>query len=196
MAKLIEMGRTEEAKNALDKINMLARRMAITSKHLKSLARRPEKKAGRADLKKTLKQAIDLFEEQIKTHHIDLEIKQPGEEIMVVGEEIPLEQVFTNLISNAMDAMDGQPEKKLTIDIFFQEDPGEIHIEFRDTGKGIDKEELNQIFDPFYTSKEVGDGLGLGLSISYNIVKDWDGALQARSTPGRGSCFLLILKTH
>jgi C4-dicarboxylate-specific signal transduction histidine kinase len=74
-----------------------------------------------------------------------------------------------------------------------EETEAAVDLVIRDTGKGLGEEDLKQIFDPFFTTKEVGEGLGLGLSISYNIIKDFNGTLRASSKSGIGTSFLITL---
>ncbi|MCX6188978.1 MAG: ATP-binding protein, partial [Bacteroidetes bacterium] len=104
-----------------------------------------------------------------------------------------LNQVFLNILSNAVHAVQSSPKKQkiITIATFLKEEI--IHISIKDNGIGIPKEEYEKIFDPFYTTKEVGKGTGLGLSISYGIIKDHKGEIIVNSTPGEGAEFLLRL---
>jgi two-component system C4-dicarboxylate transport sensor histidine kinase DctB len=71
----------------------------------------------------------------------------------------------------------------------------EVWIAVRDNGIGIEPEQLEYLFDPFYTQKDVGEGLGLGLSISYNIVQDFGGQIRVTSEIGKGSSFVLVLRS-
>ncbi|HDH00887.1 MAG TPA: hypothetical protein ENG80_03645, partial [Nitrospirae bacterium] len=109
-------------------------------------------------------------------------------EITVDGNQMV--QVFMNLILNAADAM---PEGgRLTI--AGRSLNGEIEIAFKDTGQGIDKEYIDRIFDPFFTTKD--RGTGLGLAVSYSIVRSFDGNIIVESTPGEGSVFSVRLPAH
>jgi signal transduction histidine kinase len=109
-------------------------------------------------------------------------------------DEGQVSQVFINIILNALDAM---PEGgKLTVTTRQERnDLGKdsIVIEVADTGIGIPSEDLAKIFDPFYTTKEVGSGTGLGLSLSYNIIKRFKGDIRVESEVGRGTIFTIIL---
>ncbi|MFT7106118.1 MAG: two-component system C4-dicarboxylate transport sensor histidine kinase DctB [Yoonia sp.] len=99
-----------------------------------------------------------------------------------------LQQVIVNLISNALDAMEGLPNRQVTIIV-----TGPI-ISVRDTGAGIDPDLDANIFDPFFTTKAPGKGLGLGLSISFNIVSDFGGVLSAANHPEGGAVFTVALQ--
>ena len=108
-----------------------------------------------------------------------------------------LNQVFMNLIVNACQAIDARREKepKLAgrLSIRSHIDGECLKLTFEDNGCGIAAEDLGRIFEPFYTTKDMGDGTGLGLSISFGIVQKHGGRLEARSTPGIGSCFIVVL---
>ena len=95
-------------------------------------------------------------------------------------------------MTNAIDAMENCRTQSLEIQV---SDQGEqVQIDVKDSGMGIPENQLSQIFDPFFTKKEVGKGLGLGLSISYNIIQDFGGHIRVQSTEDLGSCFTLILQ--
>ena len=100
-----------------------------------------------------------------------------------------INQVFLNLLSNAAQAI----HDKGKIKIKTWEDNKNLSISIWDSGSGISTEVLSKIFDPFYTTKEVGKGTGLGLSISYSIIKNHGGRIEVNSTPGKGSEFIVIL---
>jgi two-component system C4-dicarboxylate transport sensor histidine kinase DctB len=112
--------------------------------------------------------------------------------LCVLAEPIRLEQVLINLISNGIDAIKSAPLRELSIKV--QAKGSHVWIEVKDTGVGIEPDQLEYLFDPFYTKKEIGEGLGLGLSISYNIVQDFGGQIKVTSQLGRGSCFILVLR--
>ena len=103
-----------------------------------------------------------------------------------------MQQVFVNLLSNAVDAM--QDVAKPVIDLSMEIDGGLVRVSVRDRGIGMTDAEIAQLFDPFFTTKEPGNGLGLGLSISYNIVRDFGGALEGRNHPEGGAVFSVTLK--
>ena len=100
------------------------------------------------------------------------------------------DQVLLNILVNASHAMDGL-NGVLTIRTYESEDS--VFIEIADTGTGIEKENLKKIFDPFYTTKPVGQGTGLGMSISYEIVTAAGGSIEVNSELGKGTCFKIRL---
>tara|TARA_B110000211_G_C13961452_1_gene500770 strand:- start:690 stop:1079 length:390 start_codon:yes stop_codon:yes gene_type:complete len=110
----------------------------------------------------------------------------------VMAEQIQLEQVVLNLLSNALDAVaDNTHTKKITIECVHSE--GQIELRIADNGPGVAPELYEQIFNPFFTTKEVDEGLGLGLSISYNIIQDFGGQLAVVRHPMKGAIFSLRL---
>jgi two-component system phosphoglycerate transport system sensor histidine kinase PgtB len=195
VGRLIDMQRWEEAVGVLSRMTHLTERMANISKYLKNLARRPSDRTSMVDLKKAIDNSLALFESRLQKEEVTLILKLPDAACSVHGEEVRLEQVCVNLISNALDAMKHCARRELALCVA-QVSERHLELSIRDTGMGISAHELERIFDPFYTTKEVGQGLGLGLSITYNIVKDWGGAIQVTSTPGEGAEFVLSFRTE
>ena len=109
--------------------------------------------------------------------------------VWVRGGDVRLGQVFVNLITNAVDAMEGRPVRALHITV---QDGAQPSVTVRDTGPGIDVPD--QVFDPFYTTKSLGraEGMGLGLSISYGIVQSFGGEIRGENT-GEGAAFTVQL---
>ena len=109
-----------------------------------------------------------------------------------------LQQVFLNIILNAADSFtDGndqeEEDRKKVLTIFSEVVGDALELRFQDNGSGITEEELAQIFDPFYTTKEPGKGTGLGLSVSYRIVEGLGGTIQAESIKGQGTTIIINL---
>jgi C4-dicarboxylate-specific signal transduction histidine kinase len=112
---------------------------------------------------------------------------------LVFGHTIQIEQVILSLLTNARDAMaENDGEAKIILQIF--EDDKCVHITLEDTGGGIPKDVLPRIFEPFYTTKEMGKGTGLGLSVSYGIIRDMNGTIVAENI-GDGVRFTITLPT-
>jgi signal transduction histidine kinase len=106
-----------------------------------------------------------------------------------------LEQVFVNILLNAVDAInevkDEKKEKRISIESAFSQD--EAIITFNDTGSGISEENLTKIFEPFFTTKSQGKGTGLGLWVSYGIIRSFQGKLEVQSNKGMGTTFTIKL---
>ncbi|UCB52082.1 MAG: hypothetical protein JSV10_08850 [Candidatus Zixiibacteriota bacterium] len=107
------------------------------------------------------------------------------------GHSGQLQQVFTNLILNAVQAMPDGGTLKVASRI--GEDAKTVQISFTDTGVGISEKDLDKIFEPFFTSKKVGEGTGLGLSVSYGLIKNHGGEIKVGSRVGQGTTFTVIL---
>ncbi|MBU1293977.1 MAG: GHKL domain-containing protein, partial [Gammaproteobacteria bacterium] len=188
----MEKGQVDKAQNSLDKIGLLLTKITRITKHLKAFARVAGTELTPVCLDAVVQDAIELMSSQIIDQHCTLDYQTNSASFYVLAEPIRLEQVMVNLISNAVDALSSAPVKQLSIKVYELDD--KIMIDVSDTGIGIEESQLEQIFDPFFTQKEVGQGLGLGLSISYNIVQDFGGQIRVSSTPEAGSRFTLELK--
>ncbi|WP_247873008.1 ATP-binding protein [Azospirillum sp. TSH64] len=205
--KLIGLGRVEEAEGNLGKIADLTARMANITNHLKRFARRPDSRLGAVELAPVIQGALSLFGNRLREEAVAVELALPdagpasGTPLRVRAEEVRLEQVLVNLLSNALDAVAGAPVRRILIRAEVVEDGeesggeegGAVRIEVRDSGSGIAADPVAQIFDPFFTTKPVGTGLGLGLSISYNIVRDFGGVLSVAESGPDGTAFVLTL---
>lgn len=173
----------------LEKIEAQTDRVARIIKNLLNFARNPSDFSfHRVNLKENLQEIISLIEYKLKTMNIKLELSlSPLEPIWGQGER--LQQVFINIILNAMDAM--PKGGTLSIDLFQNDNEAVINI--KDTGTGIRKQHLPHIFDPFFTTKGIGKGTGLGLSISYAIIKEHEGNITVESESGKGSLFTISI---
>ncbi|MDO7634436.1 MAG: ATP-binding protein, partial [Porticoccaceae bacterium] len=188
----LEKQQTEQAVMSLDKIRSLLDKVAGITRHLKAFAREAGAELSPVELDGVIRDAADLISNRLKEQRCEL-IYIPGAKgLAVFAEPIRLEQVLVNLMTNAIDAMEHCRTQSLEIQV---SDQGEqVQIDVKDSGMGIPENQLSQIFDPFFTKKEVGKGLGLGLSISYNIIQDFGGHIRVQSTEDLGSCFTLILQ--
>jgi len=173
----------------LEKVEAQTDRVARIIKNLLAFARSPsEASFQRVDLKSSLEEILSLIDYKLKTMNIRLVLElAPVPPIYAQGER--LQQVFINIILNALDAMPGGGELRIALSA---EDGTEV-VRISDTGTGIRPEHRSRIFDPFFTTKGVGKGTGLGLSISYAIVKEHDGRIDVQSEVGRGSTFIITL---
>ncbi len=139
------------------------------------------------DLNAVLEETLSLVAHPFKTAHVQVTRNLQQELPRVLGSNNKLQQVFLNLFMNARDAM---PSGGM-IEVRTVSNNGSVRIEVTDTGSGIPAEHLQRIFDPFFTTKSYGRGTGLGLSVSYGIIKEHAGKIDVRSTPGKGTSFQL-----
>lgn len=188
---LLARSRPKEAAESLSRIEALTARMAQSISHLKRFARRPEPAIGPVQLAAAVEGALSLFTRRIVDERIKVERDIPPE-LKVLAEEVRLEQVLVNLISNALDALDGAGERRLSL--VARRDGAHVRIDVRDTGAGIGEEMRAHMFDPFVTGKPPGAGLGLGLSLSFNIVRDFGGRLILAESSPQGSTFAIELR--
>ena len=139
------------------------------------------------DLNSVLEETLTLVQHPLKTARVNV-IKNYKEQLPpVLGSITRLQQVFLNLFMNARDAM---PNGGM-VEVRTAAQNGSVEVEVTDTGTGIPPENLHRIFDPFFTTKASGSGTGLGLSVSYGIIKEHAGKVDVRSTPGKGTSFRL-----
>ncbi|MGA3244064.1 MAG: ATP-binding protein [Bacteroidota bacterium] len=144
------------------------------------------------DLNGLLKEVVQSFGDELRTNRIEVSLDL-GEKLPVVrGSADKLKQVFLNLVLNARDAM---PDGGI-IQIQTAGDNGFVKISIGDSGVGIPKENLDKIFDAFFTTKSKVSGVGLGLSVSYGIISQHRGNIKVTSTPGEGSTFVVSLPVH
>ncbi|MFW6175255.1 MAG: ATP-binding protein, partial [Acidobacteriota bacterium] len=160
--------------------------------NLLDFARKRSDELAPLNLVTVVEEALDLLAERRARRGVALELRLPGEELTVLGNDSELQQVFTNLALNAVDAMDGGG----TLTVEARSDGRRAHVEVSDTGRGIPPERLHRIFEPFFSTKAGQGGTGLGLSISYDIVRRHGGDIEVTSQPGDGTRFLVQLPLH
>jgi C4-dicarboxylate-specific signal transduction histidine kinase len=159
--------------------------------HLRTFGRAAPAIREPISLRQVIERALSLMREQLRLREIEIAVDLGGNDPVVVGNPIQLEQVFINLLTNARDAMAESPRKEIRITASLG--PTTVEIALADTGHGIPPGLEGRIFDPFFTTKEVGKGTGLGLSITYGIIKEHGGTISVRSQPGQGATFLIQL---
>jgi two-component system, NtrC family, sensor kinase len=164
--------------------------------NLLTFARIPEKTKKETDVGDDLKRVVGLYKNIFINEKVDLKLDIEGSLPSARGDSQQLEQVFLNIITNAMSAMEGGG----ILSIQARRNGDWIEVDFTDTGHGIPPEKLGKIFDPFFTTKEPGKGTGLGLTVSYAIVKKFGGDIQVKSqtaaeakTPGTTVTVILPL---
>lgn len=190
-ATFLERGNTDAAAKNMAKVSNLAERMARIVKNFRAFARQERETVRRVDLVQVVMSAIELASERIERQGVELRLNLPETEIWVQGGEVRLQQVVLNLVSNAIDAMATSKVRK--IDISVVANPT-IILSISDTGPGI--EEPEKVFEPFYSTKEIGEaeGVGLGLSISYGLVQSFGGNIRGANTPKGGAVFTVELQ--
>jgi signal transduction histidine kinase len=160
-------------------------------RNLLSFARQQAQVSRAVDIPELLAAIITLTGNRMKLCDVELTLDLPAAGMEVWGDPCQLQQVFTNLIFNAIEAM--PKGGKLRIAGGVEPEGQRLWLEFNDTGEGILPEDLPRIFEPFFSTKGAGVGVGLGLSMVYGIVRDHGGEVQVSSIPGAGATFRVIL---
>ena len=183
-----------DALRRLERIVAQAERMGVLMNQFKAFARAEPISLGPVDLAQALSGALVLTEAALREASIGIEIAIPDGLPPVRGSLVPLEQVLVNLLVNARHAMAGQPEslRRQVRIAAWEAEPGQIVLEVGDTGGGLAPEMLARAFEPFVTTKPMGEGLGLGLSVSHGLVRAMGGELTAANRDG-GAVFTITL---
>ena len=142
-------------------------------------------------MNRVLQECVSLVDDQALFHNIRIVQHLSPDLPPVFMDPSQIQQVFMNMILNAAEAMNGGGQLTLTT----QQVPanGAVEVEFTDSGHGIKEEDLERIFSPFFTTKEIGHGTGLGLAISYGIVQEHKGTITVASEEGQGATFTIRL---
>jgi C4-dicarboxylate-specific signal transduction histidine kinase len=158
-------------------------RAAVIIDHMRMFGREATEPPESIDPRNVLMNALDLVGEQLRLAGIEVVTVLPEDCACVLGHTIQMEQVILNLLTNALDAINAVEQSeggaKITLRVF--EGDNVVHISALDTGGGISDDVLHRIFEPFYTTKQMGKGTGLGLSVSYGIVRDMKGTIAAEN---------------
>ncbi len=186
---LVQRKRPDEALASFHRIDDLIGRMGTITRQLKSYARKGGDALEPLDLRECLSSALALMEPQLRRRDVKIERTVPIDPVPVLADKIRVEQVIVNLLRNAIDATREADDPK--VGIILTGSVGTASLTVRDNGVGIS--DLDQLFEPFYTTKAPGDGTGLGLAISSGIVSDLGGRLMARNGRSGGAVFEMQL---
>ena len=177
--------------NNLTEIAGLTARMGKIISPLKVFSRKTSGQAEPVALQAVRDGAMSILFGRLQGEQVEVIWPKGLEDTLVMGDMVRLEQVVVNLISNAVQAMQDSPVRRLEIGCRRVADS--VELSFTDSGPGIAPRDLAKVFEPFYTTKKAGEGLGLGLSISHRIVESLGGTLEAANAPGQGAVFTLRL---
>ncbi len=191
---LAETPEGDPRRELLRKVEKQTFRAARIVNNLLEFARDRQRERRPTALAPVIGECLELLDERLEEGQIELEWRPPTEEVQVMGNEDELQQVFTNLLVNAVDAMSGQAAGRLVVALEF--DQRWVRAWVEDSGRGISHGELEKIFQPFFSTKLTKGGTGLGLSISFNIVRRHGGDLRVVSHPGEGTRFIVELPRY
>ncbi len=185
---LLRRNRPEEALASFGRIDGLIERMGAITRQLKSYARKGADAFSPVNLGEALASSLSMMEPQLRQRHVKITQILPEDPVIVMGDRMRIEQVMVNLLRNALDATKSVAEPDVEI-ILAAGDMAVLTV--RDNGYGI--KDIESLFEPFYTTKQPGDGVGLGLAISSGIVNDHGGRLTARNGQKGGAVFEMQL---
>jgi len=181
---LLQRARPAEALSSFQRIDDLIERMGAITRQLKSYARKAGDTFEPIDIRDAVTAGLAIMEPQLKQRQVKISRVLPRDPVIVMADRLRLEQVIINLLRNALDATLGGDDPSIDI-LLSQGDVAVLSV--RDNGQGI--KDLDALFEPFYTTKQPGDGVGLGLAISSGIVNDLGGRLTARNAATGGAVF-------
>jgi hypothetical protein len=190
--KIVEDKSFGESENLSDYVKLVikeANRCKDIIGKLLLLSRKSEPKRDIIDINKSLQETVSLIKHDATINKIEIKMELDDHLPLIQGDETQIRQLFLNILLNALQAL----EHEGTIMIKSACDQGAIQISFEDTASGIKKEDINKIFEPFYTTKSKEKGTGLGLAICHNIVKQHNGEIEVESEEGKGSKFKITL---
>ncbi|WP_425300354.1 sensor histidine kinase [Pukyongiella litopenaei] len=190
---LLRRNRPDEALSSFGRIDDLIERMGAITRQLKSYARKGSESLSAVDMGEALASSLTMMEPQLRHRQVQITRILPDDPVLVMGDRLRIEQVMVNLLRNALDATKTVDDPEVQIILAAGET---ATLTVRDNGDGV--EDFESLFEPFYTTKQPGDGVGLGLAISSGIVSDLGGRLTARNGANGGAVFemqLPILET-
>lgn len=192
-----EQGLGEEFKDQLGRslvqVDTQVERCAHITQNLLRFSQRMALPSRYVDLNAAVKDVVGLLEKRAGSRGVHISLATQENLPKVRGDGFELEQVFVNLISNAIDAHEGKPYGSIHIVTRHDSKRHGVVATVADRGSGISDEHLDRVFDPFYTTKPVGQGTGIGLSISYSIIRQMGGDISVRSEAGKGAEFEIFL---
>jgi two-component system NtrC family sensor kinase len=183
----------EQFTDSMGQIDIQVQRCKRITQNLLRFSRRTQSVIEKVDLNAFIREVVELMEREARTGGIKFFSELDPNLPRLLSDPSQLQQVFLNLITNAIDAHDDRPYGTIRITTAADGDRRQVTVGVADTGTGIAAEHLGRIFDPFFSTKPVGKGTGLGLSICYSIVKRLGGSISVHSEVGKGTVFTIVL---
>jgi PAS domain S-box-containing protein len=187
----------DELRSVAEEIGSHVDRASKVINHMRDFARQSDLTRTRINVNDPIKDVFKVMGQQLRVHQIEVELQLEPMGIYIMADHNRLEQVFINLVTNAMYAMDdkglrwGNKKWRRLLKIKSFNADGQAMIIVSDTGKGIPENIIDKIFEPFFTTRKVGQGTGLGMSISYRIISDYGGTIEVESEVDAGTTFTL-----
>ncbi len=176
---------------SLQRLSPLSKKMTNVIGLLKSYSYEDESLVEEILFTQLVQQAIDVLHDRFSTENVKVEFNSDFPDAWVRVNPIKIDLAISNLLKNAMDAVEGQEGALIQVSIQ-NDDKGSVVLEVQDNGGGIDKAILDKLFNPYFTTKEVGKGMGLGLSITGEVIQEHDGIIDVKNTE-LGACFHIHL---
>jgi len=186
---LLTRRRPEEALTSFQRIDDLIDRMGSITKQLKSYARKGDLDVESVDMRDSVRTALAMMAPQLGKMAVSIQTTLPSEPAIVMADPLRIEQIIVNLLRNALDAVRIRDTKEIKILLVATGET--ILLSIEDNGTGLN--DPDKLFEPFYTTKKPGEGLGLGLAISAGFAAELGGRLVARNAPDTGAVFELVL---
>jgi two-component system NtrC family sensor kinase len=183
----------EQYEDSMNQIDLQVQRCKRITQNLLRFSRRTESIIETVDLNAFIQEVVELMDREARSSGVKFFTDLDPKLLPLLSDPSQLQQVFLNLITNAIDAHDGKPYGSVRITTLADPTHQQVQVTVADTGSGIRSEHLNRIFDPFFTTKSVGKGTGLGLSICYSIIKRLGGNIAVQSERGKGTQFSIEL---
>ncbi len=199
LVQVVQRSSTDEfAKEKLELVKGQITRISKTIRDLVDFSRPSNYELNLTDINKNIYNAVEIIRAgtKIKDINFDLNLNKQIPNIPLIEDQI--QQVFVNILINAVDAISEQTNKKIEkkISVSTNIDEDDIIIIFEDSGKGIEEKNIARVFEPFFTTKREGKGTGLGLWITYGIIASFQGTINVESTFGKGTKFTITLPVH
>ena len=189
--KFMERGNSDQVRSNLDIICTVVAQMADIIQSLKSFGRKAPPRKEAVDMAQAIKAVLFLFQQKLRSERVDVRVDCPSDTVIAWCDANRLQQVLTNLVANAIDAMSNANPRTLRLHAVVEGDCAVLRVS--DSGQGMSAEALQRLFEPFFSTKTLGGGLGLGLAISLDIVREAGGTLSAGNRPEGGAVFTLSL---
>jgi PAS domain S-box-containing protein len=191
-----ETDNSPETKKRIKLLKECNLRIENIVKKLKEFSRQSKFEFTAMDINDAILSVLEITRQQLLNQGIEVELRLSENLPSVLGDKNQIEQVLLNIISNARDAMEGCSQKILVVQTDLSQKGQQVEIQLSDTGIGMKAEQIEQIFNPFFTTKDSDKGIGLGLSISYRIIDAHQGKIEVNSELNKGTTFIVTLPIY
>lgn len=192
---MIKQSLQEDALDNMSRIEELTKRMASLTNSLRNFAHKPGAKLKKVKLSVVADLLITLMQPRLTAEKVDLILRPPKQDLNVMAGNTRLTQIISNLMANSIDAIKNQTEKKITLE-WHPKGEKAVEIFIKDNGPGLPKNEQENLYEAFYTTKDNLEGLGLGLFIVYNLINELGGKLTIVDEKDYGAVFCIELERH